>query len=57
MAGYRFYFDYSHLECMQKSTRDSAVAFTQMVNGMILAVQNGFVTEEVANRTINDFIR
>jgi len=55
--GYKFYFDYSHLECMQKSTRDSAVAFTQMVNGMILAVQNGYVTQEVANITINDFIR
>lgn len=55
--GYRFMFDFSHLSCMQKSNTNSATAFKTMVDGMVTAVQNGFVDEKTASATINDYIK
>jgi len=55
--GYKFYYDYSHLECMQKSTKDSAMGFKTMVDGCVLAVTNGMMKVEDAVTVINDFIK
>lgn len=55
--GYKYYFDYSHLECMQKATKDSAVAFKTMVDGCVAAVAGGFMDAKTATTTINDFIK
>ena len=55
--GYKFYFDYSELECMQKSTQNSATAFKTMVDGCSTAVSNGFMKIEDATTVINDYIR
>ncbi len=54
--GYSFYFDFSHLACMQKSEREKAEAFGKYVSALNEAVAGNLVTIEEARDLIKDYL-
>ena len=54
--GYLFYFDFSHLACMQKSEREKAEAFGKYVSALNEAVAGNLVTIEEARDLIKDYL-
>lgn len=54
--GYSFYFDFSHLACMQKSEREKAEAFGKYVSALNEAVTGNLVTIEEARDLIKDYL-
>lgn len=54
--GYRFYFDFSNLECMQRSMKDKATTFSTMVSAIVEAKNNGLIDEATAKSTIKDYL-
>jgi hypothetical protein len=53
---YSFYFDYSNMECMQKSEKDKADALKVMVETLSSAVSNQFISQEEAINLIKDYL-
>lgn len=53
---YSFYFDYSNMECMQKSQKDKADSLKVMVESLASAVESGFISQEEAVTLIKDYI-
>lgn len=53
---YRFMFDYSHLEVMQKSESDKANTAKVMGESLTQAVQSGFITQQDAIDKYKEFI-
>ncbi len=54
--GYSFYFDFSHLACLQKSEKEKAEAFGKYVSALNDAVAGGLVTIEEARDLIKDYL-
>jgi hypothetical protein len=53
--GYRFKFDYSELECMQKSQKENAETFNIMVNALSKAKTDGLINETEATNILNQY--
>jgi phage portal protein BeeE len=53
--GYRFKFDYSELECMQKSQKENAETFNIMVNALSKAKTDGLINEAEATNILNRY--
>lgn len=54
--GYKFYFDYSMLECMQKSEKDKADALGAMVKALNEAVTAQLITIDEAKELLTDYL-
>lgn len=55
--GYKFYFDFSYLECMQLSQKQKAETFEIMVNSVNAALETGLMTIEDSKLLIKDFAK
>ena len=53
---YSFYFDYSNMECMQRSQKDRADSLKVMVESLASAVENKFITQQEAINLIKDYL-
>jgi hypothetical protein len=54
--GWKFYFDFSHLDCFQKSETERATALDKTITALTNGVNAGFIKPEEAQRIVNDFI-
>jgi hypothetical protein len=54
--GYSFFFDYSGLECMQRSEKDKADALGAMVKALSEAVTSGLISTDQATEQIKDYL-
>lgn len=56
MTDASFYFDYSNMECMQKSEKDKADSLKIMIDALATAVDKGFVSQQEAILLIKDYL-
>jgi hypothetical protein len=55
--GYRFYFDYSYLECMQRSNKEKSESLKITVEALNAALGTGLIEQSDAKNIIDDFIK
>lgn len=55
--GYKFYFDYSHLEIMQKASKEKAESLKIMVEALNSAVIANYITQQQAIELTNDYLK